>query len=48
MAEGTRTQVQALTQKGHTVLEIAHTLQVSPQAVYKHLKALGMKPGGSK
>lgn len=28
----------------HSVLEVAHILEISPQAVYKHLKSLGIKP----
>lgn len=34
----TRERVKDLIEKGLTVLEIAHLLRISPQAVYKHLK----------
>lgn len=34
----TRERVAELIEKGLTVLEIAHLLRISPQAVYKHVK----------
>lgn len=38
----TRDRVKDLIDQGHTVLEIAHLLRISPQAVYKHLKRYGL------
>ena len=36
--QGTKERVADLLAKGFTVLEIAHHLRISPQAVYKHIK----------
>lgn len=38
----TREQVADLIDKGFTVLEIAHHLRISPQAVYKHINRYGL------
>jgi predicted ArsR family transcriptional regulator len=37
----TAEKVSAYLDAGMTVLEIAHLLRISPQAVYKHLRRLG-------
>lgn len=39
-----RKRVEELTGKGMSAREIALLLGISTQAVYKHLKALGIKP----
>lgn len=45
---GTRDKVAALKAKDLSVRDIAALLGVSTQAVYKHLKALGLSPNGRK
>lgn len=40
----TRERVKGLSEQGLSVREIASVLQVSTQAVYKHLSALGIDP----
>jgi len=44
MNESKRPQVVAMIAAGMTVLEVAFELRISPQAVYQHLKAAGLKP----
>lgn len=38
----TREKVRELIEMGFTVLEIAHHLRISPQAVYKHINRYGL------
>ena len=38
----TRQKVAELIDKGFSVLEIAHHLRISPQAVYKHINRYGL------
>lgn len=44
MAESKAPQVKKLIEAGLSVLEVAHSLRISPQAVYKHLATLGIDP----
>lgn len=44
MPETTRQRVEDLIAKGLTVRQIADLLRISTQAVYKHLKFLGIEP----
>lgn len=45
----TRQKVAELIDKGFSVLEIAHHLRISPQAVYKHINRYGLaKPSERK
>lgn len=44
MTTSTRERVAQLTEQGLKVREIATVLNVSTQAVYKHLKALDLEP----
>lgn len=41
----TKAEVGRLAGQGKTVLEISYALKVSPQMVYRHLKALNLTPG---